>query len=83
VVTDDCKIDLDQVHALVLYDARNPAFQAGGQADKQWELSVAACLLPGLLRRLSWQRLLTHVVGIPELGWLANGLQEKYAISPE
>ena len=34
---------------------------AGGEADIQWEVALAACLLPGLMRRLSWQRLLTFI----------------------
>ncbi len=83
VVTDDGDIDSTRGHALIVYDARNPAFQAGGKADRQWETAVAACLLPGLLRRVSWQRLLTSMATAPELGWLVAAMGEKYGIVPD
>lgn len=66
-------------HALVLYDARNPAFQAGGSADAQWEAAQSACLVPGLLRRLTWQRFAERIAAAPELMWLTESLKEKYS----
>lgn len=83
VVTPEGHVDLDWGHSLTLYDARNPAFQAGGEADRQWETAVAACLVPGLLRRVSWQRMLAFIVTAPDLAWLAEALQGKYAIAPD
>jgi hypothetical protein len=82
VVTADGNVDLDRGHALILYDARNPAFQAGGAADRQWQDAFAACLVPGLLRRLSWQRLITSIATAPDLTWLADALRDKYALVP-
>lgn len=79
-LTPDGKLDASRGHALVLYDARNPAFDAGGTADQQWEAALAACLVPGLLRRLSWQLLLVFLAGAPELAWLIDGLREKYGL---
>lgn len=69
--------------ALVLCDARNPAFQPGGKADYQWEATIAVSLMPGLLRRPSWQRLLAFIVVAPELAWLVDTLREKYALVPD
>ncbi|MCH8113112.1 MAG: hypothetical protein IH905_14360 [Proteobacteria bacterium] len=83
MVTPDGEVDPVRGHALILYDARNPAFQAGGEADRQWETAVAACLMPGLLRRLSWQRLLTFMAAAPDMAWLVEDLQEKYALVPD
>ena len=83
VVTAEGTVDTTQGHALIVYDARNPAFQVGGEADRQWEAALAACLLPGLLRRLSWQRLLPFVAVVPDLGWLVDGLREKYGLVPD
>lgn len=83
VVTPEGQVDPARGHALVLYDARNPAFQAGGKADRQWEAAVAASLVPGLLRRLSWQRLLTFIATVPDLAWLVDALRDKYALVPE
>jgi hypothetical protein len=83
VVTPEGEVDPDRGHALILYDARNPAFQAGGAADRQWEAALAACLLPGLFRRLSWQRLLAFIAAAPDLVWLVDALRDKYALAPD
>lgn len=79
-VTPGGEIDPARGHAIVVYDARNPAFYAGGEADRQWEAAVGACLVPGLLRRVSWQRLLGFITPKWELTWLVDGLREKYGI---
>ena len=83
VVTPDGDVDPAMGHALVIYDARNPAFQAGGDADRQWEDAVGACLVPGLMRRLSWQRLLTFIAEAPNLTWLVDALRDKYDLVPD
>ncbi len=83
VVTSDGEVDPARGHALLVYDARNPAFGVGGKADRQWEDATAACLVPGLMRRLSWQRLLGFVSDAPELGWLIDGVRTKYGFIAE
>ena len=70
-------------HALVVYDARNPEFRNGGVAEKQWNQAVDACRMPGLLRRLSWQRLMTAISRAPELGYLVQGISQKYGLEPD
>ncbi|MCY4004163.1 MAG: hypothetical protein OXF33_10710 [Rhodospirillales bacterium] len=75
--------DRDLGHVLVVYDARNPEFAAGGAAQRQYEAASAACRVPGLLRRLSWQRLAGALTGAPELAYLVAGLVGKYGIRPE
>ncbi len=82
VVTPEGELDPVRGHALILFDARNPAYQAGGAADRQWEAALAACLLPGLLRRLSWQRLLSFIAAAADLAWLVDALRDKYALVP-
>jgi hypothetical protein len=82
VVTPDGEVVPDRGHVLVVYDARNPAFQADGEANTQWEAAVAASLVPGLLRRLSWQRLLTVMDAAPDLVWLLDALGDKYGLVP-
>ncbi len=83
VVTREAEIEPSGGHALVLYDARNPTFQVGGEADRQWETALAACLVPALIRRLSWQRLLGFIGDAAELTWLVDALREKYGLVPE
>lgn len=69
-------------HVLVVYDARNPEFKANGRAGRQWRSAVASCRVPGLLRRLSWQRLLTALARTPELAYLIEGVGQKYGLRP-
>lgn len=76
------QLDSTGGHALVVYDARNPNFQAGGKAEEQWDLAVKACRVPGLLRRLSWQRLLAAIAPSSELAYLVDGVREKYGLEP-
>lgn len=78
----DGGFDPDRGHALLIYDKRNPAFADGGEAERQWRDTLDACRVPGLLRRVSWQRLASAIAAAPELAWLAEGLRAKYGIEP-
>lgn len=70
-------------HALIVYDARNPEFRGEGGASHQWERAIDACRMPGLLRRLSWQRLIAALSAAPELTYLVDGVREKYGLEPD
>lgn len=82
-LTPDGKPNRTIGHALVVYDARNPEFQVGGEAERQWNQAVAACRMPGLLRRVSWQRLMAAITRAPELEYLVKDVTEKYGIEPD
>lgn len=82
-LTPDGKPNRTVGHALVVYDARNPEFQVGGEAERQWNQAVAACRMPGLLRRLSWQCLMTAFDCVPELEYLVKRVKKKYGIEPD
>ena len=60
-LTPDGELDPGKGHVLVVYDARNPEFQGDGRAERQWKAVIATCRVPGLVRRLSWQRLMVAV----------------------
>ncbi len=70
-------------HVLNVYDNRNPAFQPNGRAWTQWQAGISDCRYHGLLRRLSWQRLLTSLADAPELAYLVDGLREKYGLEQQ
>ncbi len=70
------RVDIENGHVLVLYDDRNPEFHGCGKAEKQWRKAVSACLVPGLFRRLSWQRLASYLAQAPELDYLVYGLRK-------
>lgn len=74
---------LSSGHAPVVHEACNSAFQAGGPAVPQWEATFAACLVPGLLRRLSWQRLVANVAEAPDLAWHVGALRDRYGLGSE
>lgn len=82
-VGDDGTLEIENSHALVIYDARNPAFHTGGDADAQWWATVRALRYPRLLRRVSWQSLAAHLQQFDELRWLTEGVEAKYGISSE
>ncbi len=79
-VGQDGTLDTDRGHVLVVYDRRNPAFQAGGDADKVWWATVRALRFPRLLRRVSWQSLAAHMARYPDLVWLTKALDAKFGI---
>ena len=79
-VRPDGTVDADGGHVLVIYDGRNPEFLPGGKAARQWEAAVRGVAGRPLLRRCSWQRLVTHLAKDPDLAWLVNGLAAKYGI---
>lgn len=83
VITADGTLDLAMGHVLVIYDARNPEFRDDGKAERQWRLATASCRVPGLLRRLSWQRLLRTLTSVPELTYLIDCAGMKYGLEPE
>ena len=83
VLTPDGKLDPTGGHTLVVYDARNPKFQGDGKAERQWRVLVDACRVPGLMRRLSWQRLMAAIVHAPELAYLVDGVGKKYGLEPD
>jgi hypothetical protein len=68
---------------LTIYDARNSSFHPGGDADLQWWAAVRALRYPRLLRRMSWQRLVTHQEQFRDLDWLTAGLRDKYGLKSE
>ena len=74
--------DQNSGHVLVVYDARNPEYAVGGAAQRQYESAISSCRVPGLIRRLSWQRLVGAFTCAPELSYLLAGLEGKYGIRP-
>jgi hypothetical protein len=73
-------LDTDAGHVLVVYDERNPAFQSGGDADAAWCVTLDALRYPRLLRRVSWQRMASHLGQFRDLSWLTDRLEYKYGI---
>jgi len=74
------ELTIKSAHALLIYDARNPAFQNGGYA---WGQVRSALRDPSLLRRCTWQRLLQSLSKEPSVHWLTKAVQEKYGLESD
>jgi hypothetical protein len=70
----------DKGHAVLIYDARNPAFGPEGEGTKAYTATRKALLNSSMLRRCSWQRLVGHLRGKDVLGWLTEELGLKYGL---
>jgi hypothetical protein len=81
-VTTDGQIEPEKAHALTIYDARNPSFQEGGKANRQWHNTKQALRNQKNLRACSWQRLMKHISADPDLRWMTDGLNIKYGLHP-
>lgn len=82
-VNSDGSVSTNGRHTLVIYDERNPAFQSGGLAHKQWHETIAALKYPDLLRRCSWQRLAGLLANESTFEWLVEKINEKYGVAPK
>lgn len=69
-------------HAIFVYDARNPVYRPGGEADNQLRLAFAACRVPGLIRRVTWQEIVRVCTCSEDLVWLISNLERKHGIRP-
>ena len=78
-VVSDGEVHLARGHALLLYDARNPAFAP--RPDGAIELLRGSLRDARLLRRCSWQRLLAALDDVPDLRWLVSELRSKYGFA--
>ena len=77
------ELDSESGHMLLVYDDRNPEFHPDGRGSRQWRMALEACRVDGLLRRISWQRLLGSLSGAGELQWLLDALERKYGLLSE
>lgn len=67
-------------HALLIYDARNPAFRPSRNGT--FEVLQDALADPNVLRRCSWQSILAAMMDRPELQGLVQEVGLKYGLTP-
>ena len=75
------RVETASGHALIIYDERNPAFWPGGEARSAYDAVCAALRDPGLLRTVSWQRIIGQLSAVRDLRWLVDGLEAKYGLT--
>ena len=75
------RVETASGHALIIYDERNPAFRPGGDARSAYDAVCKALRHPGLLRTVSWQRVIDQLSAAGDLHWLVDGLEAKYGLT--
>jgi hypothetical protein len=65
-------------HAVLIYDERNPAFQPGGKGFNAYSETKEALIEPNMLRKCSWQRIISLLREKNILPWLSDQLGSKY-----
>jgi hypothetical protein len=79
-VKPDGTASVDDGHALLIYDERNPAFQVGGSSHAAYMQTQSALREPTMLRKCSWQRIVHSIRGGGFLPWLTEELALKYGL---
>lgn len=79
-VATDGTVAVDDGHAVLIYDERNPAFQAGGDGLATYAETQLALQEPTMLRKCSWQRIIQHIKHRRLLPWLTEDLALKYGL---
>jgi hypothetical protein len=65
---------------ILIYDERNPAFQAGGTGLSAFVETQQTLKVAGLLKKCSWQRFVRHLQKEAILPWLTEQLELKYGL---
>ena len=80
-VRPDGKVSPESGHVVLIYDERNPAFQAGGNGFIAFTETRQALKDVGLLKKCSWQHIVKHLKKKAILPWLTEQLELKYGLT--
>jgi hypothetical protein len=80
-VKPDGTVSPERGHVILIYDERNPAFQAGGTGFQAFTETRQALKFAGLLKKCSWQRIVRHLKARAVLPWLTTQLELKYGLT--
>lgn len=79
-VYEDSTISLEKSHVILIYDERNPSFGLGGKAYISFYETKRALRNPRMLRKISWQNIISHLRTECALPWLTEQILDKYGI---
>ena len=79
-IRQDGKLDPENGNAVLLYDARNPAFQARGKGWVAWQNVRSALKDPSRLQSCTWQQVVNAMRFEHNLSWLTDALSQKYGL---
>lgn len=73
-------VSLNGGHAVLIYDERNPAFQQNGDGLRAYAETKQALIRTTMLRKCSWQKIVSHLRTKNILPWLTENLHLKYGL---
>lgn len=76
----DKTVSSDYGHVVLIYDERNPAFQENGDGLSAYIETKQALKEPTMLRKCSWQKIVSHLRAQNILPWLIENLNSKYGL---
>jgi len=76
----DGTVSPENGHVVVIYDERNPAFHIRGKIFSAYTTTRQALIVPTMLRKCSWQRIIKHMRKVGSLPWLTEQLGLKYGM---
>lgn len=79
-VKPDGTVSVNNGHAILIYDERNPAFRQDGDGFTAYTETRAALQESTMLRKCSWQRIVQHIREKDVLSWLTENLSLKYGL---
>jgi hypothetical protein len=81
-VGDDGTLRPENGHAVLLYDARNPAFHKEGAGRVAYDAVKSGLKVEykDLMQRCTWQEVAASLRGDAEMSWLGQALSEKYGL---
>lgn len=77
-VKPDGTVSLNDGHVILIYDERSPAFQENGDGLSAYNETKAALKEPTMLRKCSWQKIISRLRENNILPWLTENLNLKY-----
>jgi hypothetical protein len=80
-VRPDGKVWPESGHVVLIYDERNPAFQAGGNGFIAFTETRQVLKNVSLLKKCSWQHIVRHLKKKAILPWLTEQLDLKYGLT--
>ena len=67
-------------HAILIYDERNPSCQPDGAIHRAYTETSEALIDSEMLKKISWQRIISHIRNEKLLPWLTDQLNLKYGL---
>jgi hypothetical protein len=79
-VNPDGRVSTTGGHVVLIYDERNPAFQKSGKGFVAFKATRQALYEPSMLRKCSWQQIVSLMRESGILPWLTKQLALKYGL---